>query len=237
MKDIFANDEIGLVILLGPLLLANAVTQYFDVISGFFIYAGIYAVCLMLVFFRQNNRFYIIISFAPLIKIIQLSLEASFLNSIYLLIILYLAWLGMLFLAKESLALNFSRKSLLLWPIVIGMGLILGIVEYVWLGSGLWLQNSIYAIILLGVLAAIAEEFYFRRSLYGKFKAEHAAVVVSLLYVAMLPSWNIGNVIIFLGVNLIFCDLYRHTKNIMMPILAHAAMNITVMLIMPNFLF
>ena len=237
MRDIFANEELGLVILLGPLLLANAITQYLDVTSGFFIYAGIYAVCLMLVFFRKNNHFYIIISLAPLIKIIQLSIEASFLNYIYLMIILYLAWLGMLFLAKESLALNFSRKALLLWPIVIGIGLILGVVEYAWLGSSLWLQNSIYAIIILAVLAAIGEEFYFRRSLYGKFKAEHAAVVVSLLYVAMLPSWNIGNIIIFLGANLIFCDLYRHTKSIVMPILAHASMNITVMLIMPNFLF
>jgi len=236
MKDIFANEEMGLVILLGPLLLANAVTQYFDPVSGFFIYAGIYAICLMLVFFRENNHFYIILSLAPLIKIIQLSLEASFLNQVYLLIILYLTWLGMLFLAKESLALNFSKKTLLLCPIVIGMGLIVGIVEYIWLGTDLWLQNSFYAIILLGVLAAVAEEFYFRRSLYGKFKAEHAAVVVSLLYIAMLPSWNIGNIVIFMGANLIFCDLYRHTKSILVTIIMHATMNITVMTIMPNVL-
>lgn len=235
MSELFDNEELILVILLGPLLLAGALTQYLTNLFSFFIYAAVFIVCLILVFFKENNRFYIIISLAPLVKIVELSLEAPFLNYNYALIILYLAWLGMLFLAKESLATNISRKTIIFWPIAIGIGLILGVVEYLWLGSNLWLGQSIYFVIVIAILAAVVEELYFRRALFGKFKAEHAALPVSLLYIAMLPNWNIANVIILLGANLILCDLYKHTQSILMTILAHASMNVTVLLLMPSF--
>lgn len=88
-------------------------------------------------------------------------------------------------------------------------------------------------IIVVAVIGPILEEIVFRMiifgALYKRFNFWIAAIVSSLIFAAV--HFDFTHLLVYTAMGLVFSFLYVHTKRIIVPIVAHVAMNSFVMLV------
>lgn len=89
------------------------------------------------------------------------------------------------------------------------------------------------AILVITILGPIIEELVFRKvifgSLYSRMNFFYAALISSLIF--GLIHLDFQHLLVYTGMGFVFAYVYKVTKRIWVPIVAHVAMNSTVMLV------
>jgi uncharacterized protein len=231
---------------------AEALTTLWDPQSGI-IFHGIILLLLILhgslVQRGILRRFLILISIAPLIRILSLSLP---LQRIGLPLIYWYMVIGILlflsaFLASRVTDLRGSRIgwSLGVWPMQLGIGLLgfgLGYMEYLILKPGplaayvTWADIATAALILM-IFTGLLEEYIFRglmqsatMQMMGRFGLIYIAVLFAVLH---FGYHSVVDVVFVLLVGLLFGWLAWKTQSLFGVSLAHGIANISLYVIFP----
>lgn len=141
-----------------------------------------------------------------------------------------------------------SRSSAVGWSILgifmaYGAQIVAGLIEINLLGIQQGSENTKmlvqiakitpYFMVVTSVLGPILEEVIFRKiifgSLYKKFNFVIAAIVSSLIFAAV--HFDFTHLLVYTAMGLVFSFLYVKTKRLLVPIIAHVAMNSIVMLV------
>jgi uncharacterized protein len=251
---------VGLLLAAGPALLAwnslvvitlaEIITTLFDPTAGVFLY-GITLLVLMvqavLLWEQPIHGLFLALTFAPLIRILSVSLPLAKFPLIYWYLITSIPLFAAAFVIVKVLgfspaSLGINRKRLLLQIPIAATGLVLGFTEYQILQSqplsaGLTLQQFWGPALILLVCTGFAEELFFRGVLQKA--AIEALGGAGLLYVAILFAvLHIGynsilDLIFVFAVGLLFGLLVKKTGSIVGVTFAHGLTNILLFLVMP----
>jgi uncharacterized protein len=251
---------VGLLLAAGPALLAwnslvvitlaEIITTLFDPTVGVFLY-GITLLVLMvqavLLWEQPIHGLFLALTFAPLIRILSVSLPLAKFPLIYWYLITSIPLFAAAFVIVKVLgfspaSLGINRKRLLLQIPIAATGLVLGFTEYQILQSqplsaGLTLQQFWGPALILLVCTGFAEELFFRGVLQKA--AIEALGGAGLLYVAILFAvLHIGynsilDLIFVFAVGLLFGLLVKKTGSIVGVTFAHGLTNILLFLVMP----
>ncbi len=197
-----------------------------------------------------SRRFLIVLTLAPLIRILSISLPLrNFPLVFWYLIIGGLLLLAALFALRVS-GLGARRIGLAVrsWPAEIGiafLGILLGLIEYFILYPAplipqLTWSNFLLAAFILLVFTGVLEEFIFRGliqeaslGVMGRGGLIYTAFLFAILHVGYL---SISDVLFVFGVGLMFGLIIARTRSLLGVSLAHGLTNVTLYLVYP-FLF
>jgi membrane protease YdiL (CAAX protease family) len=87
-------------------------------------------------------------------------------------------------------------------------------------------------IVVTSIIAPILEEIVFRKIIFGSFYRKFnfwiAAIFSSLVFAAV--HWDFSHLLVYTAMGMTFAYLYVKTKRILVPIIAHVAMNTLVVI-------
>lgn len=196
----------------------------------------------------KEQRIYLTLSFAPLIRLISLSLPMQGLPMIYwYLMVGFLVYIAIFFVIRYGrFSLKQSGLTARYWFLQLLFGLVgigLGYLEYLILKPEplvkemTWAQLWFPALILL-VFTGILEELVFRGLMQSAFAAKInrwlGMVLISVLFAVLhLGYQSLLDVIFVFGVAVVFGILTELTGSILGVSLAHGLTNITLFLVFP----
>jgi membrane protease YdiL (CAAX protease family) len=235
--------------------LAELTTTYVDPQSGVIFHSAIMVGLLFhgsVIYQGPLRRFLILLSLAPLIRILSLSIPLSTLG---LPVIYWYLVIGSLLAVAAFIAGSFTKMSRSRigwsgrrWPLQLLIGSIgigLGLVEY-WilhpgpLAATMDFWDILISIFILLVFTGVLEEFIFRgllqsvsMQLLGRFGLVYIAVLFSVLH---MGYHSVEDLIFVLGVGLLFGWIVWKTHSLLGASLAHGIANVCLYIFFPFFI-
>jgi CAAX protease family protein len=199
---------------------------------------------------REERAFLVTLAFAPLIRILSLSMPLSLFPPIYWYLITSVPLFASALVAGRTLGYSWQELGLHLrgWPlqVVIGLSsLAFGAVEYLILRPAPLAPALEWAFIwqpalILLVCTGLLEEVIFRglqQRAAGDELGRWGIVYVALVFAALHIGYrSLVDVLFVLGVGLFFAWVVQRTRSLLGVMLAHGGTNIMLFLVMP-FLF
>jgi len=230
--------------------LAEIITTLFDPTAGVLLYGIILLVLMVqaaLTWEKPIHGLFLALTFAPLIRILSVSMPLAKFPLIYWYLITSIPLFAAAFVIVKVLgfswaSLGLNRRRLLLQIPIAAVGLVLGFTEYAILrpqplSAGLTIQQFWGPALILLVCTGFAEELFFRGVLQKA--AMEALGGPGLLYVALLFAvLHIGyksilDLVFVFAVGYLFGWFVKKTGSIVGVTFAHGLTNILLFLVMP----
>jgi membrane protease YdiL (CAAX protease family) len=224
-----------LLVLLGLSFLLSEILFNLNTVLGFISYTLLISGCLIALSRKENlddsDKLIVIFMILPIIRIAELFITFSYIWRSAL-VYSILCFLVLFYSIKFKINPGYTKKWLSLLPLIIVLGIILGVMGNQLLNFN---QNALFLFLL--PLIAFSEELLFRgliQNLVGKNVGFFSSIFfTSLLYFIFSLSLGFPIALFFFAVSLVICLVYHSTKNIYLAMALNLIVQLFI-LVMPK---